>query len=81
MKVETVGNDIADVINKKEGPTNFQQTDDVGFPYLFSLEDSGRNKEPPKNLNFIGLFFFFTVHERIPRRGDFISENMSDFIH
>jgi len=58
MKVETVGNDIADVINKKEGPTNFQQTYDVGFPYLFSLENSGRNEEPPKNLNFIGLFFF-----------------------
>lgn len=81
MKVETVGNDIADVINKKEGPTNFQQTYDVGFPYLFSLENSGRNEEPPKNLNFIGLFFFWRFTRGFLEGAIASLKSMSNFIH
>lgn len=70
MKVETVGNDIADVINKKEGPT-----------YLFSLENSGRNEEPPKNLNFIGLFFFWRFTRGFLEGAIASLKSMSNFIH
>ena len=59
VKVGSVGNDIEDVFNKKEGPTNLQKNYDVGFPCLlnvgyfwyskkwqpWNLEDSERNEE------------------------------------